>query len=192
MPLKDLYTIPLVPGSAKDRTGAEALRRHAERPNMASRQTRRGQPCEHSHTCQAIPIQVPPRLNLQVVKNHPSNDTQRLGEEFRRAGLGVADGYIEIEGSPDLIVEIVSESSMTKDTRRLPERYFLAGVLEYWFVDARGKDLVFHIHRRRGRFVRVKPDAHGFQKSTVLGRRFRFTRRRDDLGMWFYDLNVRN
>ena len=32
--------------------------------------------------------------------------------------------YVEVEGAPDLIVEIVSDSSVTKDTQRLPEAYF--------------------------------------------------------------------
>ncbi|HEY1065988.1 MAG TPA: Uma2 family endonuclease, partial [Pirellulales bacterium] len=45
-------------------------------------------------------------------------------------------GSMELEGAPDLIVEIVSDSSVAKDRRRLPAAYFTAGVLEYWLVDA--------------------------------------------------------
>ena len=41
---------------------------------------------------------------------------------------GEEAGYVEIEGPPDLIVEIVSDSSVKKDTERLPAAYFAAGV----------------------------------------------------------------
>ncbi len=60
----------------------------------------------------------------------------------------VTDDYIEIEGPPDLIVEIVSKSSEKKDTLRLPAAYFAAGVPEFWLVDARHKPLYFQIHHR--------------------------------------------
>jgi Uma2 family endonuclease len=43
--------------------------------------------------------------------------------------------YIDVEGPPDLIVEIVSDTSVAKDTRRLPEAYFRAGVAEFWLAD---------------------------------------------------------
>jgi Uma2 family endonuclease len=38
------------------------------------------------------------------------------------------DRSYEMEGAPDLIVEIVSDSSVSKDTRRLPRLYASAGV----------------------------------------------------------------
>jgi hypothetical protein len=46
-------------------------------------------------------------------------------------------GFIEVEGAADLVVEILSDSSVGKDTRRLPEAYAKAGVGELWLVDAR-------------------------------------------------------
>ncbi len=61
---------------------------------------------------------------------------------------GEADRYVEVEGPPDVVVEIVSDSSVTKDTKRLPAAYFQAGVHGYWLVDARGESLRFQIHRR--------------------------------------------
>ena len=97
--------------------------------------------------------------------------------------------YVEIEGAPDLIVEIVSDHSIVKDTRRLPEAYFKAGVAEYWIADARGENVVFQIHRRGERgYEPVAPDADGFQGSTVFGRRFRLDGRRDGKGNWAFDL----
>jgi Uma2 family endonuclease len=40
--------------------------------------------------------------------------------------------YVEVEGPPDLIVEIVSDASVAQDTHRLPEAYVRAGVTEFW------------------------------------------------------------
>ena len=36
---------------------------------------------------------------------------------------GEPDSYVELEGAPDLVVEIVSDSSVAKDTKRLPISY---------------------------------------------------------------------
>jgi Uma2 family endonuclease len=97
--------------------------------------------------------------------------------------------YIEIQGPPELIVEIVSDSSVAKDTKRLPPAYFAAGVPEFWLVDARDDDLVFRIYRRGDEgFVPRRPDREGYVRSSVLGQRFRLERHRDKLGHWQYDL----
>jgi Uma2 family endonuclease len=97
--------------------------------------------------------------------------------------------YIEVLGPPELIVEIVSDSSVAKDTRRLPAAYFAAGVPEFWLVDARDEQLIFRIHRRgEGGFLPRRPDREGYQRSGVLGRRFRLVRHRDARGNWQYDL----
>jgi Uma2 family endonuclease len=99
------------------------------------------------------------------------------------------DRYIEIEGGPDLIVEIVSDSSVRKDTKRMPKACFLAGVHEYWLADARREPFVFRIHRRaESGFEAVPLDAEGFQLSTVFSRLFRLDWRRDRSGYWAFDL----
>lgn len=85
---------------------------------------------------------------------------------------------LEIEGGPDLAVEIVSPSSAGKDTKRLPPAYFAAGVREFWLVDARGDKIRFAIQRRGRRgFLPVGADKHGFQRSEVLGHAFHLLRR---------------
>jgi len=61
---------------------------------------------------------------------------------------GAADRYVELEGPPDLIVEIVSDASVRKDTEHLPAAYYRAGVAEFWLIDARSEDLLFRIHHR--------------------------------------------
>ena len=98
-----------------------------------------------------------------------------------------ADDAIEIEGGPDLVVEIVSDSSVSKDTKRLPAAYFSAGVREFWLIDARSDDLAFCIHRR-GSSAFEPVDVDEYQQSDVFSRRFRLTRKRNRRGRWAYEL----
>jgi len=100
-----------------------------------------------------------------------------------------ADRYTEVEGSPDLVVEIVSDRSVKKDTVRLPAAYWRAGVAEYWLMDARGEELVFRICRRGPSLYEPAPaSAEGFQYSGVFKGWFRLARRRDRRGNWTFDL----
>jgi Uma2 family endonuclease len=97
--------------------------------------------------------------------------------------------YVEIEGAADLVVEIVSDTSVAKDTRRLPAAYFKAGVREFWLADARGKNPTFIIHRPSANgFEPVAVDAEGFQRSATLGCRYRLDAARDPKGNWEFDL----
>jgi Uma2 family endonuclease len=97
--------------------------------------------------------------------------------------------FIEFEGAADLIVEIVSDSSVTKDTKHLPPAYWKAGVGEFWLVDARGEELIFRIHRRgSAAFEPTSVDADGFQHSLVLECRYRLVRREDRDGYWAFEL----
>ena len=57
----------------------------------------------------------------------------RLIRRRRREGHAT-----EIQGPPDWVMEVVSESSVGKDTRDLRIRYRRAGIPEYWLIDARG------------------------------------------------------
>lgn len=101
------------------------------------------------------------------------------------------DNIVEFEGGPDLIVEIVSNSSVKKDTVRLPKAYFAAGVREYWLVDVRRGQMLFTIHTRsKTKFVPQVADADGFQASSVLNSSFLLTRRQTPSGRWRYRLAV--
>jgi len=103
------------------------------------------------------------------------------------------EDFVEVEGGPDLIVEIVSNSSVKKDTKDLPKAYFAAGVGEYWLADARGEELVFLMHRRGDDgFERISSDEDGFQHSNVLGCDYRLTRTRDQRGHWRFRLEQRD
>jgi Uma2 family endonuclease len=100
------------------------------------------------------------------------------------------DDSVEIEGTPDVVIEVVSPFSERKDLERLPELYHRAGIPEFWLIDARGERVDFRIQRRRANGYAAVPRRGGWQRSAVLGRKFRLDRRRDRLGLWQYTLSV--
>lgn len=98
------------------------------------------------------------------------------------------DREVEIEGSPDWVLEIVSRSSVTKDKRDLRQAYHQAGVAEYWIVDACGEEIEFRVfHWRKSGYVSA-PDSDGWLRSRVFPYQFRLTRKRDRRGGWRYQL----
>jgi Uma2 family endonuclease len=101
------------------------------------------------------------------------------------------DRTVEIEGSADWLLEIVSNSSVKKDKLQLRETYHQAGVREYWIIDARGEEIDFQIlHWRKTRYA-AAPRKAGWQRSRVFGRSFQLTRLRDRRGGWRYVLGVK-
>ena len=100
--------------------------------------------------------------------------------------------YIEIQGAADVVVEIVSDGSVRKDTERLPPLYAESGTRELWTVDARGEQLVFEIDSLTGEGFRRQPRSSGaWVRSPVLDRLLRLRRFRGRHGSWRYELNVR-
>src|SRR5262249_39726097 len=98
---------------------------------------------------------------------------------------------MELEGSADWVLEIVSEYSVQKDTQDLRHKYHRANVREFWLIDARGDEIDFQIllHSKRG-FRRAAARGR-WQKSVVFGRYFWLERRRHRLGPWIYTLRVK-
>lgn len=105
---------------------------------------------------------------------------------------GAKEGYVEVEGAPDMVLEIVSDSSVTKDTADLRELYWQAGVKEYWLVDARGQQLKFSLlkHTARG-YVESRRQADGWVKSAVFGKSFSLTQGKDRFGKPLFSLQAR-
>ncbi len=103
---------------------------------------------------------------------------------------GTHDGFTEIQGSPDMVLEVVSRSSVQKDYVALRKAYWEADVREYWLADAR-KELRFDIlrHTARGYVATRKQD--GWIKSSVFGKSFKLTRSTNDLGHPDFSLAVR-
>ena len=103
-----------------------------------------------------------------------------------------ADGrdFVEVEGSPDMVLEVISPSSVGKDTIRLRERYHAAAIPEYWLIDARGDDLRFDLFRHTPNGYEATAATDGWLPSAVFGRQFRLDRARDRFGLWTYTLHV--
>jgi Uma2 family endonuclease len=104
---------------------------------------------------------------------------------------GKDEGYVELEGSPDMVLEVVSRGSVQKDTRTLREDYWQAGVREYWLIDARPDPLTFDILRYTPRGYRATPKKDGWLRSAVFGKSFRLLRELNALGHPQFTLEVR-
>jgi Uma2 family endonuclease len=114
------------------------------------------------------------------------------GGQVRRLESKTPAGYTQLDGSPEMVLEVVSESSVEKDTVDLRGMYWRAGILEYWLVDARAATPRFNILRRgRKGYTATRKQAGGWVKSTVFDRSFQLTQTTDPLGDPLYTLNVR-
>jgi Uma2 family endonuclease len=104
---------------------------------------------------------------------------------------GAEGGHVELEGVPEMVLEVVSDSSVQKDTVDLRDAYWRAGVREYWLVDGRGSALRFDILRRTRRGYTATRRQAGWLPSQVFGKSFRLTEGNDALGYPEYTLAVR-
>ena len=103
-----------------------------------------------------------------------SHDTLATGRvRFEAGQLGQAT---EMVGTPDLAVEIVSRTSVDKDTQWLFSQYWYAGIPEYWLIDARAPDIEFDIDRRTAEGYTASAKADGWVSSVALGKEFRLMR----------------
>ena len=92
--------------------------------------------------------------------------------------------FVEIVGAPDLVVEIVSDSSVEKDERRLRHAYAQSEIPEYWIIDARGADVEFQL-------LRLEADHYlpaNFSKA--LNCHVRITREPGRGGFWRYSVEL--
>ena len=99
------------------------------------------------------------------------------------AKAGRPDDRLELQGTPDLVAEVLSDSSERKDDELLRGAYARAGVPEYWVIDARSDTLRFEI---------LVLDGGSYQKATesrVFGRAFTLTRTKNRLQRWTYRLS---
>ena len=84
-----------------------------------------------------------------------------------------------------MVAEIVSNSSVRKDTVELRDAYFAAGIAEYWLIDGRDEEIEFELLVRGDTaFVAVTSDADGYRHSPTFGHAYRFTREADPIGGW--------
>jgi Uma2 family endonuclease len=118
-----------------------------------------------------------------------------LWETFRSGRLKLLSRrpgeYMELLGSPDWVMEVVSESSLAKDTERLPRLYHKARISEYWLINALGEEIDFQLLRWQKTGYKRVPVKDGWQRSPLFCCWFHLTRQEDRLGYWEYTLEVR-
>jgi Uma2 family endonuclease len=118
-----------------------------------------------------------------------SHESRRLGRVRQKEWTKGSGNPVEVVGVPDLVIEVVSKSTVRKDTRLLRKQYFLAGIPEYWLVDARAKKIDFQILvRGELEYTPVAPDTDGYRLSQVFDESFSLVRERDEFGEFEYSL----
>ena len=88
-------------------------------------------------------------------------------------------------------LEVVSPTSVQKDTVLLRDLYWRAGIPEYWLIDPRRNDLVFDILRHGSKGYRPVRKSGGWMKSSVFGKSFRLNRENDVMELAMYSLLFR-
>ena len=123
-------------------------------------------------------------------------DATFISNESRQEGRvalvpGKEEGFTHVYGSPDMVLEVVSPSSERKDLVTLREDYFVAGVREYWLVDARKSPPKFSILRRNSVAFIATRNQGGWVKSSVFGKSFRLRQTVDEFDTPVFRLDVR-
>jgi Uma2 family endonuclease len=114
-------------------------------------------------------------------------------ESFQRQRVQLQKGTdsLELIGSPDMVLEVVSPSSVEKDTVYLLDLYYRAGVSEYWLVNPLGDDVTVTLYRRSARkFIAVRPQ-RGWARSALFDRSFRLGEQINELNLPEFTLEVR-
>ncbi len=173
---EDLYTH----GTIKLEIAAELHARIA-RPRLGSVFVDR---CRFSSP--AAQLSVEPDVAVVLWESIDGGRVRPIPSKARRPGR-----YIEIEGAPDLVVEVVSDGSVRKDRHRLPPLYAAAGVPELWLVDARKDEIGFEIHvlGLHG-YEEVPAKDGGWRRSPLLGARIRMARERVRPDHWTWWMEV--
>jgi Uma2 family endonuclease len=98
---------------------------------------------------------------------------------------------MEIVGTVDWVLEVVSISSVKKDTVLLRKAYFDAGIPEYWLIDALDDVIDFQmLVRGNGEYIPVAAK-DGWLASPTFGKSFRLERTFDDLQILEYTLHMK-
>jgi hypothetical protein len=104
---------------------------------------------------------------------------------------GRLPGFFKIEGTPEMVLEVVRASSLTKDTELLRELYWQAGIAEYWLVDVRTGIHFELLKRGPKRYAGTRRQADGWLQSNVFDKSFRVTQRTDRLGRTRFSVEIR-
>lgn len=131
-----------------------------------------------------------PAANLSTMPDglFVSYEGLRTGRVRQLAGAN-SQGVTELEGAPEMVLEVVSKSSEDKDLRTLPVLYYQAGVREFWRTDARG-DLRFEIFRWTDTGYVPTQQPNGSWRSDVFAREFLLVQGVNPLGQPRFTLRV--
>jgi Uma2 family endonuclease len=101
------------------------------------------------------------------------------------------DESLEVIGTPDMTLEVISKTTVPKDTVDLMEKYANAGIPEYWLVDSTVDvpELVI-LRLVNGKYVAARKH-DGWVKSKVFGRSFRLTCKKDVTGLSQFNLETK-
>ena len=132
-----------------------------------------------------------PEADLSAVPDAVFVSDTRIEQMRVRFVAGSQRGFVRIEGGPDMVLEVVSDSSVQKDTVRLRQLYHAAGVREYWLVDAREEPPTFDILRHTAKGFAATRKQGGWVRSAVFDRAFRLEQSTDRLGRGRYTVEVR-
>lgn len=98
---------------------------------------------------------------------------------------------LEVIGTPDMVLEVVSRNSVHKDSVVLRELYAAAGIREYWLINPLGGQVEFDILKlARGRYATTRKSG-GWLKSAVFGKSFQLVDEAADQELPQYELRVR-
>jgi Uma2 family endonuclease len=95
---------------------------------------------------------------------------------------GSDEGCVELEGTPDMVLEVVSRTSVRKDTVVLRDLYWQAGIPEYWLIDARGPNPEFQILKYTAEGYQTTESTSAGIFSRVFNRSFQLRQQADPLG----------
>lgn len=73
-----------------------------------------------------------------------------------------------IVGAPQLVIEVVSESSRRMDHETKKDDYERHGVEEYWIIDPELREMTFY-RLQEGRFVKVAPEGGKLASGAIPG-----------------------
>ncbi len=85
----------------------------------------------------------------------------------RLSKVAFRDEHHKFDGSPVLVVEVVSPSSRQTDRVKKMALYARSGVLEYWIADPEQRTLVVNVLEGQT-YVPVAPDTEGLFVSRAL------------------------
>jgi Uma2 family endonuclease len=108
-------------------------------------------------------------LSVEPDGTFVSYDAIRLGQVRFEQGTD----SLEVIGTPDMVLEVVSSHSIQKDTVALRELYAAAGIAEYWLVNPLGGEPTFDVLRLSTKGFVAQRKTDGWMKSAVFGKSFR-------------------